>query len=125
MDYGTDFKLKDDDVVFTPEGDLELVEGPACVAQDIDQTLKIVPGRLPWAPEAGSTLLLMLNGAGLDSAAVIDELERAAVNDPRTDPLTVQARQKEDKLFRLNFTPLGAVQPEVLEYDLNKEGSGV
>jgi hypothetical protein len=40
MDYGVDFGLTDDDVVFTSDGDIELVSGPACAAQDIDQTLK-------------------------------------------------------------------------------------
>jgi hypothetical protein len=35
MDYGTDLLLKGDDVVFTADGDVELVSGSACMAQDI------------------------------------------------------------------------------------------
>jgi hypothetical protein len=121
MDYGTDFKLVDDDVVFTPDGDVEVISGPACVAQDIDQELKITPGRLPWDKEAGSTMMLMLNDAGIDANAVISELERVAVNDQRVDPLNVSAGRNSDKKFRLEFCPLGAVSPETLEYDLKEK----
>jgi hypothetical protein len=116
-DYGTDFKLVDDDIVFTPDGDVEIVSGPACVAQDIDQALKITPGRLPWDKEAGSTMLLMLNDAGIDANAAISELERVATGDRRVDPLSVSAKRN-DKKFRLEFRPLGAVSPETLEYDM-------
>jgi hypothetical protein len=121
MDYGRDFRLADDDLVFTPEGDLEVIEGPACVAQDIDQTLKTVTGRLPWAPETGSTLTLMLNGP-VTEGDVTAELERVAIRDARTDPQTVKAYRKPGGAFRLDFTPLGAIRPEVLDYDL-KEGN--
>jgi len=120
-DYGTDFKLVDDDIVFTPDGDVEVVSGPACVAQDIDQELKITPGRLPWDEEAGSTMTLMLNDAGIDANAVISELERVAVKDQRVDPLNVGAERKSDKKFRLEFRPLGAVSPQTLEYDLKEK----
>jgi hypothetical protein len=120
MDYGTDFKLVDDDVVFTPEGDIEIVSGPACVAQDIDQTLKIVPGRLVWDKEAGSSLPLMVNDAGSSAASAIAELERVAIADPRTDPVSVKARETSAGAFRLAFTPLSAVKPETLDYDLSK-----
>ena len=122
MDYGTDFKLIDDDVVFTPDGDIEIVSGPACVAQDIDQTLKIAQGRLVWDKDAGSTMPLMLLAAGIDANAVIAELERVATADPRVDPITVGAKQIEEKKYRLEFQPMEAVMPEVLEYDLDKEG---
>jgi hypothetical protein len=81
MDYGTDFLLADDDLVFTLDGDTELVSGAACVAQDTDRTLKTAPGSLYWDRETGSALLYMLNAAsGADSEsgadAVIAELER-------------------------------------------------
>jgi hypothetical protein len=120
MDYGTDFLLVDDDVVFTPDGDIKLVSGPACVAQDIDQTLKIVPGRLPWDKEAGSSLPLMLNDAGSSMASALAELERAAIADPRIDPASVKARETAPGKSCLEFTPLSAIKPEVLEYDLSK-----
>jgi hypothetical protein len=120
MDYGTDLKLVDDDIVFTPDGDVEIVSGPACVAQDIDQTLKTTPGRLPWDKEEGSTLMLMLNASGIDHNAVIAELERVAIADPRVDPNVVIAKRKDEKKYRLEFQPIGAITPEVLDYDLSK-----
>jgi hypothetical protein len=120
MDYGTDFLLVDDDVVFTAEGDIEIVSGPRCVAQDIDQTLKLTPGFLVWDTEAGSSLLYMLNDSGSNPTDVIAELERAAIEDRRVDPASVRAVQTGPKQYRLHFIPLGAVEPEVLDYDLTK-----
>jgi phage baseplate assembly protein W len=120
MDYGTDFRLLDDDMVFTPDGDAEIVAGPACVAQDIDQTLKTAPGRLVWDKEAGSALMLMLNDAGSAAVSVIEELDRVAIADPRVDPVTVAAKQKDGKTYRLEFSPMGAVAQETLEYDIAK-----
>jgi len=120
-DYGTDFKLVDDDIVFTPDGDVEVISGAACVAQDIDQTLKTTPGSLIWDKEAGSTLMQMLNSTGIDANAVNAELERVAFEDQRVDPLSITAHQKTDNKFRLEFRPLGAVSPESLEYDLKEK----
>ncbi|MDR1175321.1 MAG: hypothetical protein LBK83_07625 [Treponema sp.] len=123
MDYGTDFLLVDDDIVFTPDGDIELVSGPAYVAQDIDQALKIASGRLPWDKEAGSSLPLMLNDAGSSAASVIAELERVAIADRRVDPASVNAQETGPGAFRLEFTPLAAIKPETLDYDLTKGDS--
>lgn len=122
MDYGTDLLLVDDDIVFTADGDIALVEGPAMVAQDIDQTLKTAPGALYWDEALGSTLYLMLNEAGSDATSVIAELERVAVDDARVNPDSVKAYQTGANKFRLEFTPLAAVNPEILDFDLTKEG---
>jgi hypothetical protein len=121
MDYGTDFLLKDDDIVFSEDGDVAVISGPACVAQDIDQTIKITPGYLPWDKNAGSSLLLMLNDALSTDAAALAELERIAIADPRVDPESVQATMLAPGTFKLEFTPLSAIKPEVLEYDLKGE----
>ena len=120
MDYGTDLRLIDDDIIFTPDGDVELISGPATVAQDIDQTLKITVGRLYWDKEIGSTMPLMLNAAAPDMAPIIDELVRVAIDDPRVNPRTVKAYERLPGKFRLEFTPLGAIAPETLDYDLTK-----
>jgi hypothetical protein len=120
MDYGTDFLLKDDDIVFTADGDIALVSGSACVAQDIAQHLKITPGALVWDKKAGSSMLLFLNDAGADSSAIIAELERVAIEDPRVDPATVKATRTSGGKYRLEFTPLSAIKSEVLEYDLQE-----
>ena len=119
-DYGTDFLLKDDDIVFTADGDVELVSGAAAVAQDIDQALKTSPGALYWDAETGSSLPLMLNDSQLDDNAAIAELERVAIDDPRVNPESVKACRVAPGKFRLEFTPLNAVKPEVLDYDLAK-----
>jgi hypothetical protein len=118
MDYGTDFLLKDDDIIFTEDGDVAVVSGSACVAQDIDQTLKITPGFLPWDKQAGSSLLLMLNDAENSDAVALVELERVAIADPRVDPASVKASVIAPGKFRLEFTPLSAIQPEILDYDI-------
>jgi len=119
-DFGIDFRLIDDDIIFTPDGDLELISGPACVAQDIDQTLKITSGRLAWDKEIGSALPLMLNASAPDTDAILSELERVAIADPRVNPATVKAYETTPERFRLEFTPLGAIREETLEYDLTK-----
>jgi len=120
VDYGTDLKLTDDDIVFTPDGDVETVSGPACVAQDIARTLKTAPGRLAWDRDAGSSMPLMLNDSGIEAGAAVAELERVAEDDPRVDPLSVRARSVGQGRFRLEFRPLGAVAAETLEYDLKE-----
>jgi phage baseplate assembly protein W len=119
-DYGKDFLLASDDIVFTPDGDIELVSGAACVAQDIDRTLKTTPGALYWDKDTGSTLLYMLNDSESEAAAVIAELERVAIADARVNPETVNAYQTAPGKFRLEFTPPRALKPETLEYDLTK-----
>ena len=120
MDYGTDFLLTDDDIVFTADGDVELVSGAACVAQDIDQTLKTSPGSLYGDREIGSTMPLMLNDSESDADSVIAELERVAIADARVNPDSVKAYQTGSGKFRLEFTPVNAIKPETLEYDLAK-----
>jgi hypothetical protein len=123
MDYGTDFLLEDDDIVFTADGDIALVSGPRMVAQDIDQTLKTTPGVLYWDKKMGSSMLLFLNDNAVDAATVIAELERVAIADARVDPDSVEARETGTNKYQLEFTPIGAIEPEVLDYDLNK-GTG-
>jgi hypothetical protein len=120
MDYGTDFLLEDDDIVFTSDGDVALVSGPRMAAQDIDQTLKTTPGALYWDKEFGSSMLLFLNDNTVDAATVIAELERVAVADARVDPDSVKAREIGTNKYRLEFTPLGVIKPETLDFDLNK-----
>jgi len=120
VDYGTDFKLVDDDIVFTPDGDVELVSGAACVAQDIDQTLKTAEGRLFWDKEEGSTMMLMLNDSATDPNAVLAELERVALKDQRVNPTSVNPYRKDLKTYRLEFMPVKSVTTQTLEYDLNK-----
>jgi len=119
-DYGTDLLLRDDDIVFTVDGDVEVVSGAAAVAQDIDQTLKIVPGALYWDAQIGSSMPLMLNDSQADDNAIVAELERVAIADARVNPESVKAYRVAPGIFRLEFMPLTAVKPETLDYDLTK-----
>jgi hypothetical protein len=120
MDYGTDFKLVNDDIVFTPDGDVELVSGPACVAQDIDQALKTAIGRLFWDKDEGSTMMDMLNDSASDPNAVLTELDRVAIKDQRVNPASVNPYRLDLKKYRLEFAPIKSVDTQKLEYDLNK-----
>jgi hypothetical protein len=120
MDYGTDFLLEDDDIVFTPDGDIALVSGPRMVAQDIDQVLKTTPGVLYWDKGLGSSMLLFLNDSTVDTAAVVAELERVAIADARVDPDSVKAGETGTNKYQLEFAPMGAIKPETLDYDLSK-----
>jgi len=119
-DYGTDLLLLDDDIVFTVDGDAQLVSGAALVAQDIDQTLKTTPGALHWDASLGSSLPFMLNDSAADDQAIIMELERVAVADPRVRPDSVKAYRLAPGKYRLEFAPLDAVQPKALDYDLRR-----
>ena len=121
MDFGTDLRLVDDDIILTADGDVELVSGPAMVAQDIDQTLKTTPGAVYWDRAVGSTLMYMLNDTNADSASVVAELERVAIDDARVNPDTVKARQSGANKFSVEFTPLTAITPEILDFDLTTE----
>ena len=110
--------MADDDIVFTADGDVALVSGPAMVAQDIDQTLKITPGPLYWDKNIGSTMLFMLNDTEAGADAVIAEFERVAIADARVNPESVKAYQISPGTFRLEFTPVSEVKPETLDIDL-------
>jgi hypothetical protein len=124
MDYGTDFILDgNDDVAFTADGDIKLVDGPAMVAQDIAQTLEYTKGSIYWDADCGSTMPLFLNDANADPAAVMAELKRVAIDDPRVDPDSVKVTQISDTKFRLEFTPLSAIEPQTLDYDLTKNAA--
>jgi hypothetical protein len=120
IDYGTDLLLNEDDIVFTADGDVEVVSGAATVAQDIDQTLKIITGSLYWDSQIGSSMPLMLNDSQSNDNAIIAELERVAIADARVKPETVKAYKITPGKFRLEFMPLSAIKPKTLEYDLIK-----
>ena len=65
----------------------------------------------------------MLNDSEAGADAVIAELERVAIADVRVDPDSVKAYQTTLGTFRLEFTPVSALRPETLDFDLTKDGS--
>ena len=118
--YGTDIKLVDRDVVFTPNGDIETIEGPALIAQDISEGAAIAIGTLVWDTTAGSTIPLALNDVGVTPAGIVAELERLATDDERVDPATVRAKHDGAASYSLSFTPLSSVTSETLHFDLGE-----
>ena len=117
-DYGSDFLLNDGDIIFTEDGDAAIVSGPRCIAQDIDSEIKLLYGSLFYDPEAGSSIPLMLNDVVIDDDALVNELERIAIDDPRIDPHSVKAEKTDSRTYRITFTPLGNVDPLTLDFNV-------
>jgi hypothetical protein len=81
-----DFKTEDGDLVFNVAGELEVVEGGACVAQDASTAFSTAIGSLHWDRTAGSSFPELVNGPTIDTAAVESEAENLLVSDDRIDP---------------------------------------
>jgi hypothetical protein len=62
----------------------------------------------------------MLNDSESDPNSVIADLERVAIADARVNPNSVKAYRMPSGKFRLEFTPMSGIKPEILEYDLTK-----
>lgn len=119
MDYGKDMKLDDNrDVVFTPDGDVLLQDGPRLVAQDVREELSIAFASVEWDRSAGSHLLESLNSTSADDV-VIAELERVAIKDPRVDASSVKASKRQDGRFALSFAVVGSLDEMLLLFDLD------
>ena len=120
MDYGKDMKLDENrDVIFTPDGDVELQDGPRLVAQDIREELSIAFASVEWDRKAGSHLLETLNSTSADDV-VVAELERVAINDPRVDASSVKVRKEQDGRFALMFSVVGSLEDVLLLFDLEE-----
>lgn len=125
MDYGKDMKLDENrDVIFTPDGDVELQDGPRLVAQDVREELSIAFASVEWDRQAGSHLLDTLNSTSADDV-VIAEIERVAIKDPRVDASTVKAEKRADGRFSLSFSIVGSLETALLLFDLQEMFAGV
>lgn len=125
MDYGKDMKLDENrDVIFTPDGDVELQDGPRLVAQDVREELSIAFASVEWDRAAGSHLLDTLNSTSADDV-VIAEIERVAIKDPRVDASTVKAEKRADGRFSLSFSVVGSLETALLLFDLKEMFAGV
>ena len=125
MDYGKDMKLDENrDVIFTPDGDVELQDGPRLVAQDVREELSIAFASVEWDRQAGSHLLYTLNSTSADDV-VIAEIERVAIKDPRVDASTVKAEKRADGRFSLSFSVVGSLETALLLFDLKEMFAGV
>ena len=125
MDYGKDMKLDENrDVIFTPDGDVELQDGPRLVAQDVREELSIAFASVEWDRQAGSHLLDTLNSTSADDV-VIAEIERVAIKDPRVDASTVKAEKSAAGRFSLSFSVVGSLETALLLFDLKEMFAGV
>ena len=125
MDYGKDMKLDENrDVIFTPDGDVELQDGPRLVTQDVREELSIAFASVEWDRQAGSHLLDTLNSTSADDV-VIAEIERVAIKDPRVDASTVKAEKRADGRFSLSFSVVGSLETALLLFDLKEMFAGV
>lgn len=120
VNYGADIKLGDDrDLHFTQNGDVQTISGAALIAQDIREELSVARGSLAWDTEAGSDMYSFLNDPTASEAAIIGELERLALKDPRVDASSVRGFRDDDGRFELIFRPLSTVSHESLKFDLS------
>lgn len=119
MKYGSDVLLDDNrDLVFLPAGEVATVQGASLIAQDIAEEASIPRGSVFWDRSAGSILYSFLNDHEASDEAVIQELERLALKDPRVDASSVNAERRPDGTYKLNFRPLVATTDEALLFDL-------
>lgn len=109
------------DCVFTPDGDIQVIEGPALVAQDVAEAAKASVGSLFYAPGYGVGLVDMLRGPSPLSGAqgqVVQKLREAAFGDERVDWNSVEAGQYADGKYFLQFSILGKADEQILYFDL-------
>jgi hypothetical protein len=84
-----DLRLVDGDLDYGTDGDVGVVTDGKCVAQDVATAFSTVPGRLFWAPKAGSQIPLYLNSDGIDAQALESEAEDVLLGDERIQADTV------------------------------------
>ena len=115
--FGSDIRLdRFGDVIFTNDGDLEIVFGGALVAQDLRTELMLIPGSCFWAPEFGRGLGESLKGPNTPD---IEGLLRAtAFNDERILFDSVQTERLDDGRYLLSFRLFGDVDSAELYFDL-------
>lgn len=119
MRYGSDIQLGNNrDLVFLPAGEVATIQGAGLIAQDIAEEASIPRGSVPWDRSAGSSLYSFLNDHEASDEAVIQELERLALKDPRVDASSVKAERRQDGIYHLSFRPLLATTDEALLFDL-------
>ncbi len=121
MDFGKDIYLDENrDVVFTPSGDVQLIEGAQLVAQDIRENLSIVLGSVYWDTSAGSNLIQALNSSEDLDLTVVNEIERIALEDKRVLASSVDTEILEKGKYKLNFQVVDTIESGELYFDLKE-----
>lgn len=121
-DPGTDLLLDEHgrDLQIDATDEPRQVAGAALVRQDLAEALRTPLGSLPWDPEAGSTLIEMLNAALIDPGAVEAEIRRVAFRDPRIDAASVQVRAPISPAapWSVTFRTFPAADAQTLEFQV-------
>ncbi|MGD1819379.1 MAG: hypothetical protein ACPKOI_05810 [Pleomorphochaeta sp.] len=121
MDFGKDIYLDENrDVVFTPSGDVQLIEGAQLVAQDIRENLSIVLGSVYWDTSAGSNLIQALNSSEDLDLTVVNEIERIALEDKRVLASSVDTEILEKGKYKLSFQVVDTIESGELYFDLKE-----
>ena len=121
MDFGKDIYLDENrDVVFTPSGDVQLVEGAKLVAQDIRENLSIVLGSVYWDTSAGSNLIQALNSSEDLDLTIVNEIERIALEDKRVLASSVDCEILEKGKYKLSFQVVDTIESGELYFDLKE-----
>ncbi len=121
MDFGKDIYLDENrDVVFTPSGDVQLIEGAQLVAQDIRENLSIVLGSVYWDTSAGSNLIQALNSSEDLDLTVVNEIERIALEDKRVLASSVDTEILEKGKYKLSFHVVDTIESGELYFDLKE-----
>lgn len=108
--YGTDLHMRVteqgttiSDLSVGPSGDLEAGVGLACAKQDLIARLMIERGELPWDPNFGSYLHLLI-GEPVDEESLANAAqyaEDAIRSDPRVEDVTVSTNILSEEAIRI------------------------
>ena len=100
--------LLDENRDFAVQGETGItVTGARLVAQDVQESILIPRGSLPWDRDDGSDVLTWLHLESTPLGTIIAELERVALADARIDAASVAAEQLPDGRYRLAFAVIG------------------
>lgn len=115
--FGSDIRLdRFGDVIFTDDGDLEVINGGALVAQDLRTEVMLIPGSCFWAPSFGRGLEDALQGPySFDVEAL---LRTAALGDERVFFDSIRTKRLDDGSYLLSFRLFEDVEPIELYFDL-------
>jgi len=118
---GTDIAFDaDGDLMVTPTGDLAIVSGVDCLLQDVQDWLRTLPSDLWKHPEFGcdANRLLGALDTPLNRALAQRAIRIALEDEPRIDPKTLQIKpdrfSSEEKVFTIQFRPMGSDQQQKL-----------
>ncbi len=122
---GTDIRIEDGDFVTNPTGDIQLVTGKACVAQDIKHKLMSSADALFLHPGWGADLVRFIHAANdpLNRLDLQQAVQEALERDPRVEAGTAAAEvlswERDHISIRATCRIIGETNPLNLVIDLS------